>query len=347
MGMVLGNMKISALKDVLYFKETISILLISILFILLSANINLSDLELIYNWNSLILFGCVVLIVRPLGVFLSSRKSSLTKNEKIFISWVGPRGIVAAGIASLFGLKLTMQGVTNANYITPLVFMIVLGTVLLNATTARIVASLTRVILKKSEGILIVGASAPSRLIATYLKNNNRRVVLIDSNRNNIAIAKEEDLEAIECDIYGDEIFENIELNDMGFLLALTGSSTINEYALNKLKATFGEEGAYRLISGEEMRDPNNNPEEGLFSQTDDFINISEVVRDYPIINEVTIKSYDHYQKIMEATKDEIKTIPVFVKDLDNDIQMIPSNHNQLKVEEGFKLMYIGKKLNI
>ena len=347
MGMVLGNMKISALKDVLYFKETISILLISILFILLSANINLSDLELIYNWNSLILFGCVVLIVRPLGVFLSSRKSSLTKNEKIFISWVGPRGIVAAGIASLFGLKLTMQGVTNANYITPLVFMIVLGTVLLNATTARIVASLTGVILKKSEGILIVGSSAPSRLIATYLKNNNRRVVLIDSNRNNIAMAKEEGLEAIECDIYGDEIFENIELNDMGFLLALTGSNTINEYALKKLKATFGEEGAYRLISGEEMRDPNNNPEEGLFSQTDDFINISEVVRDYPIINEVTIKSYDHYQKIMEATKDEIKTIPVFVKDLDNDIQMIPSNHNQLKVEEGFKLMYIGKKLNI
>lgn len=347
MGMVLGNMKISALKDVLYFKETISILLISILFILLSANINLSDLELIYNWNSLILFGFVVLIVRPLGVFLSSRKSSLSSNEKIFISWVGPRGIVAAGIASLFGLKLTMQGVTNANYITPLVFMIVLGTVLLNATTARIVAKLTRVILKKSEGILIVGASEPSRLIATYLKNNNRRVVLIDSNRNNISEAKQEGLEAIECDIYGDEIFENIELNDMGFLLALTGSNTINEYALSKLKSSFGEEGAFRLISGEEMRDPNNNPEDGLFSQTDDFINISEVVRDYPIINEVIIKSKEHYQKIMDAAKEEIKAIPVFVKDLDNEIHMIPANYNQLKVEEGFKLMYIGKKLNI
>ena len=347
MGMVLGNMKLAALKDVLYFKETISILLISILFILLSANINLSDLELIYNWNSLILFGCVVLIVRPLGVFLSSRKSSLTRNEKIFISWVGPRGIVAAGIASLFGLKLTMQGVPNANYITPLVFMIVLGTVLLNATTARIVAGLTKVLLKKSEGILIVGASQPSRLIATYLTKNNRRVVLIDSNRNNIAEAKEEGLEAIECNIYEDEIFENIELNDMGFLLALTGSNTINEYALNKLKASFGEEGAYRLISGEEMRDPNNNPEEGLFSQTDDFINIAEVVRDYPIVNEVLIDSNEHYQQIIEATKDEIKTIPIFVKDLDQEIHMIPSDHNQLKVEKGFKLMYIGKKLTI
>ena len=347
MGMVLGNMNIAALKDVLYFKETISILLISILFILLSANINLSDLELIYNWNSLILFGCVVLIVRPIGVFFSSRKSGLSRNEKIFISWVGPRGIVAAGIASLFGLKLTMQGVENANYITPLVFMIVLGTVLLNATTAKIVARITGVLLKKSEGILIVGASDPSRLIASYLKNNNRRVVLIDSNRANISKAKEEGLEAFESDIYADEIFENIELNDIGFLLALTGSPAINEYALNKLKGTFGEEGAFRLISGKEMQDPNNNPEEGLFSQTDDFINISEVVRDYPMINEVKIDSYEHYLTIMEATMKEIKTIPVFVKDVDNKIHIIPANYNKLKVEADFKLMYIGKKLVI
>jgi len=347
MGMVLGNMNIPALKDVLYFKETISILLISILFILLSANINLSDLELIYNWNSLILFGFVVLIVRPIGVFLSSRKSGLIRNEKIFISWVGPRGIVAAGIASLFGLKLTMQGVENANYITPLVFMIVLGTVLLNATTAKIVAKLTGVLLKKSEGILIVGASDPSRLIASYLKRNNKRVVLIDSNRTNISLAKEAGIEAFECDIYADEIFENIELNDIGFLLALTGSPTINEYALSKLKPDFGEEGAYRLISGEEMRDPNNNPEEGLFSHTDDFINISEVVRDYPIINEVKIESQEHYLQIMEATIKELKTIPVFIKDLDNAIHIIPADYNKLKVEADFKLMYIGKKLLI
>ena len=347
MGMVLGNMNIPALKDVLYFKETISILLISILFILLSANINLSDLELINNWNSLILFGFVVLIVRPIGVFLSSRKSGLIRNEKIFISWVGPRGIVAAGIASLFGLKLTMQGVENANYITPLVFMIVLGTVLLNATTARVVAKLTGVLLKKSEGILIVGASDPSRLIASYLKNNNKRVVVIDSNRTNISLAKKEGIEAFECDIYADEIFENIELNDIGFLLALTGSPTINEYALSKLKPDFGEEGAFRLISGEEMRDPNNNPEEGLFSQTDDFINISEVVRDYPIINEVKIESQAHFLQIMEATMKELKTIPVFVKDLDNGIHIIPADYNKLKIEADFKLMYLGKKLLI
>jgi hypothetical protein len=219
--------------------------------------------------------------------------------------------------------------------------------VLLNATTAKLMARFTRVLLKKSEGILIVGASPPARLIAKYLQNNNRRVVLIDSNRTNIEKSVEERLEAMECNIYEDDIFENIELNDIGFLLALTGSNTINEYALSKLKDSFGEEGAFRLISAEEMRDPDNNPEEGLFSQTDDFINISEVVRDYPIINEVKIDSEDHYRELMKATMKEIKSIPVFVKGTDNDIHIIPANYKDLKVEAGYTLMYIGKKLKV
>ena len=132
------------LKELLYFKESLSVLLISILFILLAANINIDDLLLVFNWNAVVLFAIVVLLIRPLGVFLSSINSGLQLNEKLFISWVGPRGIVAAGIASLFGLQLTQEGIEGAEYITPLVFMIVLGTVLLNATTARMFAKLRR-----------------------------------------------------------------------------------------------------------------------------------------------------------------------------------------------------------
>ena len=158
MGMVMGNINLPNLKELLYFKESLSVLLISILFILLAANINVEDLMLVYDIKALILFATVVLIVRPLGVFVSSIGSSLKFNEKLFISWVGPRGIVAAGIASLFGIELSNQGVPGAEYITPLVFMIVLGTVLLNATTARLFAQLVGVFLKNSQGILIIGA---------------------------------------------------------------------------------------------------------------------------------------------------------------------------------------------
>ena len=347
MGMVLGNKKLEDLKDVFYFKETISILLISILFILLSANMDIADLKLIYNWRSLVLFLIVVLIIRPIGVFLSARKSYLNLNEKLFISWVGPRGIVAAGIASLFGLKLTMLGVENANYITPLVFMIVLGTVLLNATTAKQVARITKVLLKKSEGILIVGASDPARLIASYLSNKGRRVVLIDANPRHIEIAKKMDLEAIECDIYSDYIIENIELNDVGYLMALTGSDTVNKFAMAKLKPYFGEEGAYRLVNSEEMKDPTNNTSEGLFSHTDDYINLSEVVRDYPHINEVEINSKEHYLKLLDVSKKELMSIPLFLMDNNGEFHIISSHSDEMSVEPGNQLMYLGKKLKL
>ena len=125
-------------NEIIYFGESLSILLISILFILLAANINMSDLQLLLDWRVGVLFLLVVFVIRPIGVFLSTRGSSLSIKEKAFISWVGPRGIVAAGIASLFGSKLVADGVEGAQYITPLVFMIVLGTVILNATYCKI-----------------------------------------------------------------------------------------------------------------------------------------------------------------------------------------------------------------
>jgi NhaP-type Na+/H+ or K+/H+ antiporter len=79
---------------------------------------------------------------------------------------MGPRGIVAAGIASLLGSKLTKLAIPGAEYITPLVFMVVLGTVILNATTARIIARMLGILLQKSNGILILGATKASRIIA-------------------------------------------------------------------------------------------------------------------------------------------------------------------------------------
>ncbi len=345
MGMVLGNRNVKELKEILYFKESISILLISILFILLAANVNLSDMMLLYRWETILLFAIIVFIIRPLGVFISTANSNLKFNEKLFISWVGPRGIVAAGIASLFGLKLVMRGVADAEYITPLVFMIVLGTVLLNATTARFFAKLVGVFLTTSEGILIVGASSFSRLIATYLKNNNRRVVLIDSNSKSIEKAKALGLEAIEGNIYSDDLLENIELNDVGFLLSLSASATINKYALEKFGPAFGEHGSFRLISTDEMLTGDHKPSENLFTHKDDYINLSEVVRDYPIINEVIIESKMHYNNLLKSINFESHAIPVFLKDKSGVIHIISALTDAIKIEKGNTLMYVGKTI--
>jgi NhaP-type Na+/H+ or K+/H+ antiporter len=344
MGMVMGNMDLPNRKELLYFKESLSVLLISILFILLSANINISDLELILTWKTVGLFAVIVFLIRPLGVFLSSAGSNLLLKEKLFISWVGPRGIVAAGIASLFGSKLIANGVQGAEYITPLVFMIVLGTVLLNATTARLFAKVVKVFLNKSEGILIIGASKVSRLIASYLQKNNRHVVLIDNNESNVNKAAKLGLEAFSANVYADTLSDYIELSDVGYLMALTGNSDINKYTIDKFQKDFGENGSFRLVDADEMNDPGNNPKEGLFSHTDDFIKLTEAARKNPTIHEIELNDMEHYQGLIEITKADEDIVPLFLKTPDGELKIISAYSKDFTdIAAGYKLAYLGK----
>lgn len=346
MGIIMGNTDLPNFKDLLYFKESLSVLLISILFILLSANINIEDLLLVFNWSSLLLFAVVVFIVRPLGVFLSSINSNLNIREKLFISWVGPRGIVAAGIASLFGLELMKQGVKSAELITPLVFMIVLGTVLLNATTARPFAKLVGVFQKDLKGILIIGSSSFSRMIAKYLKENQREVVIVDNNASNVKLAKNMGIQAINANIYSDNLSENLELSDMGFLMALTGNAAVNQKAIENFSNQFGEKGTYRIISSEEMRDPNLNPKQTLFSHTDDYIKLVNLARKHPEINELSIKDTEDFLHQLSQLNASENSIPLFIKTIENEIEILPADPTQISIQGNEKIVYLGQKIN-
>ncbi|MCL7753324.1 sodium:proton antiporter [Polaribacter sp. Z022] len=344
MGMVLGNGKLNNLKELLYFKESLSVLLISILFILLAANINIEDLMLLYTWKTAALFASVVFVIRPLAVFASTRNSKLKFNEKLFISWVGPRGIVAAGIASLFGSKLMKQGVEGAEYITPLVFMIVLGTVLFNATTARLFAKMVGVFLKTSNSILIIGASSPARLIAKYLKDNGKRVILIDSNKENVNKAANSDLEAFRIDIYNEDLTDNIELNDVGYLLAMTGSDAVNKYAISSFSESFGEHGSYRLATSEEINNTKDTQKSNFLIPNDDYLNLSEAFRDNPKIYEVKIETEEEYKAMVSKDFNELKSVLLFVKKGKN-IYLISEFEKLEGKKEKCSLVYLGDNI--
>jgi Trk K+ transport system NAD-binding subunit len=240
---------------------------------------------------------------------------------------------------------LAKSGVAGAEYITPLVFMIVLGTVLLNATTARLFAKAVGVFLIKSEGILIVGASDLSRLIAEYLFKNNRHVVLIDSNESNIEKAKALGLEAFTENIYSDTLTDNIELNDVGYLMALTGNKDINNFVIEKFKKKFGENGSFRLISTEEKNNNDNNPTEGLFSHTDDYRKLNEVVSTFPEIHEITLDSKEHYENLIEITNNDKDMVPIFIKDKTGVLEIIPAFNKRINVDKDSKLVYLGKQI--
>ncbi|MDH3698035.1 MAG: cation:proton antiporter [Flavobacteriaceae bacterium] len=348
MGMVMGNLNLPNIKELLYFKESLSVLLISILFILLAANINIEDMLLIATWKTGLLFLVVVFLIRPAGVFLSTRQSGLRTNEKLFISWVGPRGIVAAGIASLFGTKLMIQGEPGAEYITPLVFMIVLGTVLLNATTARLFAKLAGVYLTNSDGILIIGASKSARLIGDYLRKNDRHVVLIDNNERNVENAKKLGVEAISANIFSDTLTNNIELNDIGILFAMTANDEINSYAIEKFKKVFGENGSFRLINEIEMNDPVKNPKEGLFSRNMNFATLNEITRRFPAVFELEIKGEAHFKKLMQIIEEDQNVAPIFIKDAKGELKVISQGNGYAsELGDDYKLVCIGKMLDI
>ena len=344
MGMVLGNSQLKNIKELLYFKESLSVLLISILFILLAANINFKELMLLYTWKTAALFGAVVFLIRPLAVFLSTAKSKLKFNEKLFISWVGPRGIVAAGIASLFGGKLLKMGVPGSEYITPMVFMIVLGTVLLNATTARLFAKLVGVFLKSSDAIMFVGASNAARLIASYLRDKGKRVILIDSNQHFIQQALDADLEALRVNVYDDDLTDNIELNDVGYLLAISGSDAVNQHALQRFSTDFGEHGAYKLATSKELKNASASDREGFFTPNDDYINLSEAFRENPEILTAEIANEKEYETIFKLLSNEEKSIPLFIEKA-KGIYLVAEFEKAKLPKENLVLSYLGKSI--
>jgi NhaP-type Na+/H+ or K+/H+ antiporter len=347
MGLVLANKDVPRIEEILSFKESLSVLLISILFILLAANMDMSELELLVrDWRPIALFGFVALVLRPLSVFVSTYNGNLSLAEKLFISWVGPRGIVAAGIASLFGLTLAEKGVPNAEYITPLVFMIVLGTVLLNATTARLVARLLGVVQDASGGVLILGANNFAITIGAYLKEQGRTVHLVDSNPGHIIKAERAGLEGIVANVYNTELAEQYELLDVGYLLAFTSSDEVNAYALNRYKKIFGERGAYRLITVDELKGVQQTEDKYLFSRTEDFINLSESNRESSTIREIPFSTQEELAQWLSRAKKDITVAPIFIKSPDGSLETVPHDVNDLAMVEGdYFLVCLGSEL--
>ena len=345
MGMFLGNSDLPSLKELLYFKESLSVLLISILFILLSANMSLDELYLILNWKTAALLAIVIFVLRPLSVFASTSGSSLKTNEKLFVSWVGPRGIVAAGIASLFGTELVHRNEPGAEYITPLVFAVVLTTVLLNATTARYFAKVVGVFLKTSEGILIVGASKASRLIAKYLQRNKRHVVLVDTNELNLSKVRELGLEAISANIYSDDLTDNIELSDVGYLLAMTGNDEINKQAINRFGKQFGETGTFRLMTSEELKNNTNLAPKELFSYTHDYVKFSQVADSFPSIQEIPVETHKQFMRLLGIIEEDDNAIAMFLKKSDGYLDIISEPENMV-VTKDCNLVYLGKPMD-
>ena len=246
MGITLANMKNTNIDDILDFKESLSVLLISGLFIILAARIEFYQFNQI-GWPALLVLATLMLVARPLSVSISSIGSDLNIREILLISWIGPRGIVAAAVASLFALRLEEAGYPDAVFLVPLTFLIIIGTVVIQSATSKLIAKLLGVREPPPTGVLIIGAGNVSRALGKAIQDQGFKAILTDSNWENTSLARMEGLPTY----YGNPISEHAErhldLTGIGKMLAMSGRANLDTLASLRFKSEFGEKGIYEL----------------------------------------------------------------------------------------------------
>jgi len=248
MGIWLANMRNVNVEEILSFKENLSTLLISGLFILLAARIDLNQLAEL-GWSALMLLLCIQFIARPLAVATATLGTGLNWRERFLIGWIGPRGIVAAAISALFALRLEAAGFEQASLLVALTFIIIIGTVVFQSATSRPLARFLKVSEPSPRGFLIVGANPVARAIGSVLESQGFTALLSDSNWENIKAARMDGLNTF----YGNPVSEyadsHLELVGIGHLLGLSPHRELNALACMRYRLEFGEKRLFSLPS--------------------------------------------------------------------------------------------------
>jgi len=347
LGMIIANLKIDNLKEILSFKEDIVLILISLLFVLLSSMIKVSDITTILNGSSLLLFSVVVFVLRPISVFLSTINSNLSFKEKIFVSAICPRGIVSAAVASIFTIRLTellgegngsMMELFHAQLLLPLTFMIIVGTVVIQGLLAKPLAAYLGVLRKEPNGVIFLGASEPARFMALFLKKMGIPVKLADTSKANIQEATALDLPVFEGSLANDDASEELDLSQFGQLHAMTSNTEINSMSCKILSEEFGSNRVFRLASNNEII----NKKQGkglLFNGLADYINITQYFRKNPSIHQYEVNSVDELNVFLQELGKSI--IPLFVRYGENKI--LPVSNININLPESSVLYYIIK----
>ncbi len=246
MGIALGNLRGVHIDDILDFKESLTTVLVSLLFILLAARLHwpLPDGML---GAGIALFAIAQLVVRPLTVLLSSLGSGLSWRERALIGWVAPRGIVAASVSALFALRLDALGVAGAGALVPLVFILIIGTVVLQSATARPLALWLKVAEPEPRGLLLFGSDKVARAIGKVLSEAGFRVVLADDDWDGIRQARMDGLATFFGNPASPHAERHLDLTGIGRLLAVSTHRERNSLACVHYRQEFGRDKVYRL----------------------------------------------------------------------------------------------------
>lgn len=242
MGLILTNQRWVNIQHIVEFKENLQVLLLSSLFIILAARTTPAELESI-DGRTLAFVGALILVVRPVSVWLSTIGQGLRWQERVFLSWFAPRGIVAASVASIFAIELGPSGAP----LVPVIFAVVIITVAVYGLTAAPLARWLGLAQSNPQGVLFAGAHSGARAIAAAVKNTGFRCILIDKNPENIRQARFEGFETAFENAIAEEVIDELDLGGIGRFIALTRNDEVNALACMRFREVFGRAELYQL----------------------------------------------------------------------------------------------------
>lgn len=226
-GLVVGNMGTSALHELKEFKEQLTVMLIGMLFVLLAASVGLGEVTSL-GGRGLLAVAAIALIVRPVQIFICTYRSGLSWREKMFLSWIAPRGIVAAAIATLFHTRMQELGVAGGDAVRGLVFLVITATVLVQGMSGAPVASLLRVRRPRNQGYVILGANDLAISLAAILRRYGDEVLLIDANPELCSAAEKRGFRVLHGNALDDRILQQGDLDTRKAVVALLPNGGVN-----------------------------------------------------------------------------------------------------------------------
>jgi len=313
MGIVVGNQKSIALRDIIEFKEDLRVLIISVLFIVLTARLDLADLAII-DFRALAFIILLIVLCRPAAVMLSAMGSKLHLREKIFMSFMAPRGIVAAAVASIFALRLAESGYPMADRLVPLTFFVIIVTVFFYSAIASPLSRMLNIAEPHPRGFLIVGAHLLARKIGIALHDAGCRVLLVDNQAANIKAAR---MAGLPCS-YSNVFTDKIRLCGIGRLLAMSSNDELNALAVLHYLKIFDRMEVYQLPpDAEAVRSDDVLPRHlrgrYLFDKRASFSYLYGRILDRGVVKTVKLTknfTYDDFSEYYEGSD-----IPLFVID--------------------------------
>lgn len=237
-GMVVSNTSSHVKVKLVEFKEQLSVLLVATLFVLLAADVRVARV-LALGWPGVLTVASLMLVIRPLGVLACTRGTPLTRREKVFLSWLAPRGIVAAAVASLFALRLEAAGIAGGLDMRALVFLVIAVTVVVQGLTAGLVADALGVRRPSRLGFLILGAGPVARLVADALRQGGQPVLLVDSNPDSCDVAHRAQLEVMNDNGLEEEVLIAAQADARIACIALTPNENVNYLFARRVQDRF------------------------------------------------------------------------------------------------------------